>query len=431
MEQKIKISLLKKIIIYLFLLVPIFQFYEISGISYDTLMTVLSVAILLFAFGFYRIRFNTMSKNLYPLYFFVLLYNLIITVIMSMFYKSVSSGYVILMLFLLFFVSIGIDQLSNRYFYFCKYFVKVYINLCAIISMLTILFLVIYLVTGRLFVMKVPFLTFTEQTMIIKNTFGYCQREGVFGTGIYPLFSEPSFMAQYLIPAIVCAIYEYKQKSLSLKMTIIYVSLISFAIFVSTSTLGILLAFYIIVFYSFIYRPEANIRNRALIVLVASIVAIVIFIASANINSKVVEMINIITTRNDKSYFRIYRGLDYFSKFPLFNQIFGIGFNNFTSFVSVKNIPVHEILSEDTVFEYLNGFSQAAVYNGLIGLGLNIFMIIRYYKCSNRESKVLMICIAVLMLSAGTYLRGMSIFYLTIAVLINNYDTLCKQGVSS
>ena len=124
---------------------------------------------------------------------------------------------------------------------------------------------------------------------------------------------------------------------------------------------------------------------------------------------------------SDKTAYRLFRGFMYYAQFPFINKAFGVGFNNFTSFIQAHNLHyAYEIISDKVVSEYLNGFSQALIYGGIITFILFIVFLVRLYRNGTSESKTLVVGFILLMLNASTFLRGTSVFYILIILMLKN-----------
>ena len=109
----------------------------------------------------------------------------------------------------------------------------------------------------------------------------------------------------------------------------------------------------------------------------------------------------------------------------LFNKIFGIGFNNFSEFISTHNFS-YEYIFESKTTEYLNGLQQALIYGGIISLLLFINFIICLYRGESSELKSMIVLFVLLMSSTSTFLRGGSVFYIVIILMLKNNNDLTK-----
>lgn len=403
-----------KIVAFIIVMMPLLTYYDFPGTktSLVTLLLIIEATMLLYC------NFNCGAKLLkreaYIVIPYILLttYIVIVTVFTSLLGNNAGKLYILFALLL---------NTVNVYFMFkCAnynldlsvYIIKVYVAICMILCVVTIGEEIVYLLTGQVRPMKFDFLPLTAEVEKLGYRFGYNGR-GSF-IGFSPFFSEPSHMAQYLLPAIVIQLGKIKKNTYKALVSLI---LLETAIVISTSTLGILVSFLMVMFYFCLGNTEPARKFRKVVILCSPIIiAVFVFFVrgrlfyDSNVNS-------LLSYASDKSTYRLYRGFAYYLQFPLLNKIFGVGFNNMTSFVRSHGLSyAYEIVSEDVVSEYLNGISQSLVYGGIIAFVLLGIFLIRLYRYGGSEHKTLVFALVMLMITAASFLRGMSVFYIFVII---------------
>ncbi len=401
-----------KILAFIIVMMPLFNYYDFPGTttSLVTILLIIEAALMFYCDVKYSARlFIEEWKVMFP-YILITSYIVIITIIASLLGESNGKLYILLALILNMINIFYFVKVNNCKEEFSKYVIKVYIAICLALCVITIGEEIVYVLTGFVRPMKFDFLPLTSEMERLGYRFGYNGR-GSF-IGFSPFFSEPSHMAQYLLPAIVIQMERVKSEPVKAWISL---GLIEASIVISTSTLGIVNSFLMVVFYICLGKTETAKKIRRIVLLCLPILlAVFVFFIRARLFYDA-NMESAFSYTSEKSSYRLYRGFVYYSQFPIVNKIFGVGFNNMTSFVSSHGLSyAYEIFSEDVVSEYLNGISQSLVYGGIITFILLVIFFVRLYKYGNSEHKTLVFALALLMLTAATFLRGMSVFYIFI-----------------
>lgn len=406
---------------------PLLAYYNFPGtsISMSTIVTLLTAAILVFNTYKYRIGLTKYSFWQFAPYVLLISYNLLITLITS---TSPSSSINITAYYTMFILIAGyiqiqtVDLLSSNFRDLYENFKKYYLFICFMISFLAISFQIIYTFTGQYFPCKIPFLPLTSSFAQLDYRFGYNSR-GEF-MAFSPFFSEPSHMAQYMLPAVVILMQQIGKRGINFVKCLIQIVMIGLAIIISSSSFGILSVVLTVLVYVYLGNNEASRKIRRILLIIIPVALVIIIFGSSNRLTYEIQTIieGLSDSGSDKSAYRLYRGFAYFVQIPLINQIFGIGYLNLTSFISTHHLTyAYEIISDNIVSEYINGVSQALIYDGIVGLFLLFVFARRVFIRGNYESRTLVFSWLLLIISTAAYLRGNFIFYISVMLLLKNY----------
>lgn len=433
--KKIKIRISKQrywmleLVSILIAIFPILTYYDFPGttISLTSVAIIIISVCLLFIVCNLKISFKISSIKILIPYFLLLIYNMLISfVIRTVNGMGTNQVYVFVFLLLTFVEIFCIEILSKKGIFFKK-ILDVYIFVCISLSVISIMLELLYLITGILFPVKIPFLPLNGEYARLDYRFGYNGR-GAF-IGFSPFFSEPSHFAQYLLPSI-CLMMGRDNK----KKSWFIIILIELAIIISTSSFGIAASMILILMYVFFtsIKSSNKMKNTLILFLGFAVIFLLVVWKSEIINYELKTLLTGISFGNTKSSYRIYRGFVYYLQMPLFYKFFGIGFLNFTEFIAEHNLTyIYEIVNDTIVTEYLNGISQALIYNGILGLCILGTLIWHLYKNGTKESQIMTIGLILLLLTESTYLRGNSIFYIIFIILLKNDKDFSRKGHNS
>ncbi len=395
---------------------PLLTYYDFpfTSISLSSILSLVITFLLLLYLPYVQKKKN--CELAVAIYILLGLYNLIISLVIMLNGMS-DKPYIHFFLILGFFQIYILNKISTDEI--LKKFVKAYFILCWIISIFAIFEELIYLITGNCYPIKIPFLPLNDAYVKLEHRFGFNGRGNFMGFS--PFFSEPAHMAQFFLPAFVLALNKIsKSKNGLLEYGLMLFMVL--AIIISTSSFGIAATVLTVLFYAVISKNKvAKFLRKILIVGACATIVFMIFVPNNIVSYEIKSLINAFSKGNDKTTYRLYRGIAYFIQFPIEKRVFGIGFNNFTSFIIENNYNYEfEIENGKVIAEYLNGVSQALIYNGFIGLLLLIIFFIALFKNGNNNSKTLTIALVLLMAVTATYLRGNSVFYLSIILMLKN-----------
>lgn len=406
-----------KLCAFLIAILPLLTYYDFPGTSIlmDSVMTPLLVLVLIYIN--YSKVCTSAFKHLGVLNPYILMYiYLVIVTIISYFFFDSSKAYIFVFLVFGIFEVVYVNNISIVMEELFDYFTKIYIFICMTISLITIYEEVLYVLTGTLMPIRFTFLPLSDTATGLAYRFGYNAR-GSF-VGFSPFFSEPSHMVQYLLPAVVLLLARERNEHSTKNW--IGIALMTIATVISTSTFGMLSFAIAIGFYLLTGQGKAASRARRFIFFLLPIL-IVLFLLF--VRGRLFYDANTLDAffSEGKTSARLTRGYIYYAQFPLINKIFGIGFNNFSEFITTHNFS-YSYVFESEVTEYLNGLQQVLIYSGLIGLVIFIDFIVRIYQGTSSELKTNVVLLVLLMASTSTFFRGMSVFYIVIMLMQRNYQ---------
>ncbi len=418
-----------KIVSFFIVIMPLVNYYDLPGtdVSMTTVLLILETVLL----SYYSIRHSVGSNKenlsvLFP-YLALMAYIFLISVLTN-FYDGNNENWVVLAALILNTVTIYyVLCISNRKAEFADYMFKLYLAICFFICVITIGEELIYLVSKRVYPVKFDFLPLSNEYERLDYRFGYNVRGSY--VGFSPFFSEPSHLSQYLLPAIAILLGKIKKDPFK---TCAFLILIEMAIVISTSTLGIVASLLMIGVYIFLGKTDSAKKFRRIAILCLPILILVYLFYIRGRLFYDSDASSMFSAGSDKTSYRIFRGFSYYFQFPLFNKLFGIGFGNMSSFVYTHNLTYdYEIASGGAVNEYLNGVSQALVYGGVISAVLLFMFYFKLFKNTTSEIKSLVFVLVILMMTAATFLRGTSVFYIILILGLRSVMSKNEKALNS
>ena len=228
-------------------------------------------------------------------------------------------------------------------------------------------------------------------------------------------FSEPSHYSLYILPSLCLLLFKESHRKIRIS-EIIYLIASSFSILLSGSWNGIIMMI-IIYFYFIFYRLHNRYHNKVLTI-VLIIICIAVIILQFN---KIILSENVfLSLFSIKSEYRIWRGFDLYSKLPLFDKVFGIGYRNLTNYHNRYNISsIFDASNSMVNYEYLNMLSQILIYSGLIGLIIFIIGVIDLFSKSISGSRAIIICFIILGISSSILLDPTWMLYICLILASN------------
>lgn len=407
-----------RLLAFLMILNPILTYYNLPGttISCATTDTLITVILLLYMNYKYSFSLYTKDANIIRPYIFLSVYIFFVTIICNTIFDNFKSPIYILLSLMLETLKIYLLIKATSYSHdFSRIFIRIYLFFSIAISIITLIEELLYAALGIFMPVRIGFLPLTEDLQWMAYRFGYNARGSYIGFS--PFFSEPSHMAQFLIPSLILILTDDKMK---FNKKIFNLILVEAAIVISTSSFGILSSLIVVLFYLCLGKDliAKRIRNLAFALLPALIVVFFLFMRGRLFYD---SNTGVETFGTAKTSVRLSRGLGYYIQFPLPYQIFGIGFSNFSYFISAHGLHyINETIASDGVTEYLSGLSQSFVYGGVIGLFLLIDFLIRLFVSSDSEGKALTIGLILLYIATSTFLRDNSVLYIIIIFVVNS-----------
>lgn len=213
------------------------------------------------------------------------------------------------------------------------------------------------------------------------------------------LFLEPAHFTQFGIIALICCLFIPRNPKMH------YAVLISLAIFLSGSGLGVFSTIIVWILFNIGNFNKKSIRYYLFGLLV--IISIIIFLV---LNEDYFQGIlyrfgTVSDSGSSTGTLRLLRGISIYSQLPILYQIFGTGFGNLKSYLIGNGITTIYDGDMDLGNEYMNTFSFILVNTGIIGFVLFIlFIAYLLFYCKEFYKKVLLFCWGILCLGTSNFL---------------------------
>jgi len=238
------------------------------------------------------------------------------------------------------------------------------------------------------------------------------------------LFSEPAALVWFMLPLLFLAIK---------RRNYVFAILITMAIFLSTSTTGILLSLLLWLAFS----VSMPMRRKERILTIALIVAFVLLFSLLSVFTFAKE--KLITT-NIESSFRLGYGFRIISTIPKNQWLFGVPYSSVASYITDSgNVPASWYDIRIPYFSFVNAFCQNFIQYGLIGTILYLNLFFALYRGGDKEIRPLLL-VEFLSIWGESVSFGSGLFIVQFAVLIaldkrkgfsKNYIVLHKEGWSN
>ncbi len=238
------------------------------------------------------------------------------------------------------------------------------------------------------------------------------------------LFSEPAALVWFMLPLLFLAIK---------RRNYVFAILITMAIFLSTSTTGILLSLLLWLAFS----VSMPMRRKERILTIALIVAFVLLFSLLSVFTFAKE--KLITT-NIESSFRLGYGFRIISTIPKNQWLFGVPYSSVASYITDSgNVPASWYDINIPYFSYVNSFCQNFLEYGLIGTLLYFNLFFALYRRGDKWIRPLLLA-AFLSIWGQSLSFGSGIFIIQFGVMIGldknkdlskNYIVLHKEGWSN
>lgn len=186
----------------------------------------------------------------------------------------------------------------------------------------------------------------------------------------------------------------------------------------SASGLFLVVAVWVGIIWSLIKSGLTSKRIGMLLLLLLVFICAFLF-SSGDLN--VMSVIGRITsatsmsTADNSSFYRIYKGLAFWIGLPIENKILGIGFGNYTSL----SFLVSGINQDYLISEYMNSFSYILVSGGIIGFVLYAFHIVKLLKNGNCTARTMIMILLLMSVSSSPYSSVYWVWMVLIAIFNN------------
>ena len=283
----------------------------------------------------------------------------------------------------------GLILYTNRRYVDYEFGLNLYINVCFLEAIYGLVQFALTLTVGINLPYVLPFTTMeygsygADYNATLLKTF-----QTVDGIRLVGFFPEASHFTQYTILSIIFLLFKAKKT----RKDIIKLCVISVAIMLTKSSIGIIAYGFILVYYLI---TEKHVSAKKLLTRVSLIFAgVVVFLLISNH----MDLIGFISERirrvTEKTYavsgnLRLVRGFLVFGQAPINIKLFGIGCGNYANFIDAYGISTFFDLVMDRTNEFMNAFSLLLIRSGIIGTVIFSVFLINLYRGLNRMQKLI------------------------------------------
>ena len=265
---------------------------------------------------------------------------------------------------------------------------------------------------------SIPFLK--VNTTFSQGIFQYLSHydASIIGVRFFGPLNEPSAYCQYVAPLLVLTLFD---KNILSKKKIRNAVLISFSLFITFSSMGIILttvAWICFVFFS----KKLTLKTFLLSICGAFLIATVLIVANNEIPAFQKQVSWIGNDDKAKTGARLYRGLDYFKQASLFDKISGVGYMNGSNWgqnegiISSYNI-IESTKSNISNIEYFNGFSQLLLYFGVVGSFIILLFFCSHFFRSSLSGKIMWLLFFFLIYGSSQLFREIGLMYISLCLM--------------
>jgi len=243
-------------------------------------------------------------------------------------------------------------------------------------------------------------------------------------------FLEPGYAAQYLLPALVFALFGWfsDEQKFDLK----YVALIFTALALTTSSQGLHIGVIIISLYFMGYISKKGsylsiIKNA--IIFVTFIIGFLFLINTDFFNNSISYIIGN-STAGGSTAFRLLRGPAVYNKLPILYKVIGVGHGNIGEFVLRNGIytkydpSIMELIAAD----YVNGISAVLIYYGILGLVLWGIFIFKLWHKTAITGRYIIVTFIILTFVSSTFISYTTILYVALIYSSSQLRNLTNYG---
>lgn len=181
-------------------------------------------------------------------------------------------------------------------------------------------------------------------------------------------FSEPASFVLFIMPLLYMCLKKNK---------IVFGGIITIAIFLSTSTTGLMLSF---VLWSYQIMRGQSRKNK--IIAVTILVTLSFLLVTLPIFE---TTINKLQQTDIEGNFRLTRGYDIFFNSANEYKVFGVPYTTVGSYLLSGEVYVSNINPNIPYFDYVNTISQVLIIYGVIGVMLYIAIFYKLFRYGNQE----------------------------------------------
>lgn len=242
----------------------------------------------------------------------------------------------------------------------------------------------------------------------------------LFGMNRYPtgLFSEKSHFAEYVCPYIAICLYG---DSVVKKNRITKALLCSICVVFTTSGNGIVLVALMWILYFAMFGQFKSARYRLLVATlgIAALAGIYLILSEVPSFADTFDRLFVDNSgsafENAKADYRIYRGIDLFTKLPFHAKITGVGYPHM--FLYSQKYDITSVYDRGwKLCEYFSAISMVLLYGGLVGVLCCVQHFLGLYKNKSKIVKGLVVITVALWFSTEMLFRTTHVMYILLIV---------------
>lgn len=394
-----KRNMMKRYFTVLMILMPILNIYKLPGVPIGIGEIVLICLIPFLISQMFDKRFTI------SVYFIFLCYSVIVTLITLILitnnsYIDVFGKYGRIILYSLCFL------VFSKNFMDIEFGSKVYQFIACAVS----LYLIFEFITKAVFGIILPWIIpNTELNYTFTNYVEYMKvYNGFIAMNLYrpsSIFLEVSHFTEYVAPALVLMLFPWKEGE---KANIKAAMVVTVTCVISLSAEGLAFVAIIWIMWYFKYYFTAKKILPSLCIFAVG-VAIVIYLSE---NTTVIQMFlyrigTIGQAGSTTGSLRFLRGFYIFNRLDIINQFFGIGFGNLVEYMAIHSITTPFDVGIGADNEYMSTISYLLVSTGIVGSGIYLAAIIRFFRkgCTTQRCMIILFCIMIA--SSSVFLSAM------------------------
>ncbi len=276
---------------------------------------------------------------------------------------------------------------------------------------------ILYMFFGRVTLLILPVVPLSNGETYDKMYRSLVAHSGSYYFRASGCFSEPAHFVQYALVGILLFLYDRNgEKNVNDRKSFWLAVCCSGAAILSTSSIGIIFTVLIWVHWVLTtlfkrYVPANLMKNYAVLIPVC-LLAFLYIIRKLNVFTILLGKLSFATIMDSNSSFayRVSRGFEIYSKFPLREKLFGVGFGNISSYMQSTSA-----LNSYADSDYMNSIAYILCSVGLTGL---IFFLLIFYKLLSKNYFLKIFTLYILALSCCASVFSSDIWMIFMGIYI-------------
>lgn len=287
---------------------------------------------------------------------------------------------------------------------------------------------ILYMLSGRVTLLILPVLPLANGETYNNMYNSLVAHSGSYYFRASGIFLEPAHLAQYVLIGILLFLYTCDgEKNVNDRKSFWLAFFCSGAAILSTSSIGIVFTILIWVHWAvstmFKQYISADLAKNYAILIPICILSFIYIIRKLNVFTILFGKLSYVTITDSSSSFayRVTRGFEIYSKLPIREKLFGVGFGNISSYmVSTSN------LNSYAESDYMNSIAYIFCSIGIVGM---ILFILIFYKILSGNCFLKVFTLYVLALSCCASIFSSDIWVLFMGIYIM-FDRMPLQKIN-